>query len=122
MPILPATFEPNRGITDARVDYLAHGTHYTLFLTATEIVLGLRRKLHGGPCPSAGGPVKTQAATSGRAIRHTTFSRAEAITSLATSHAGAPTSRTTAGSSIAMSFRESQRFTTERISSSSMIS
>ena len=34
-------FEPNRGITDARVDYVAHGPRYTLFLTANEVLLGL---------------------------------------------------------------------------------
>src|SRR4051812_13062228 len=36
-----AGFEPNRGITDARVDYIAHGPRYTLFVSASEVVLGL---------------------------------------------------------------------------------
>jgi hypothetical protein len=34
-------FELNRGQTDARVAYLAHGPGYTVYLTAREAVLGL---------------------------------------------------------------------------------
>ena len=48
---LPTVFEPNRGVTDARVDYLAHGPQYTLFLTATEIVLGLGNRAEA-PAPT----------------------------------------------------------------------
>jgi len=39
--VLPAGFELNRGQTDRRVTFLAHGSGYTLFLTATEAVLNV---------------------------------------------------------------------------------
>jgi hypothetical protein len=39
---LPPSFEENRGQTDPRVKFLAHGGGYTLFLTPTEAVLKLR--------------------------------------------------------------------------------
>ena len=38
---LPLSFEPNRGQTDARVKFLAHGRGYRLFLTPREAVLDL---------------------------------------------------------------------------------
>jgi hypothetical protein len=38
---LPLTFEVNQGQTDARVDFLARGQGYTLFLTPTESVFAL---------------------------------------------------------------------------------
>ena len=38
---LPLTFEVNQGQTDARVDFLARGEGYTLFLTPTEAVFAL---------------------------------------------------------------------------------
>ncbi len=38
---LPTGFELNRGQTDRRVTFLAHGSGYTLFLTATEAVLNV---------------------------------------------------------------------------------
>jgi hypothetical protein len=38
---LPLTFEVNQGQTDARVDFLARGQSYTLFLTPTEVVFAL---------------------------------------------------------------------------------
>ncbi len=38
---LPLHFEANRGQVDARVDFLARGPRYTLFLTADEAVLSL---------------------------------------------------------------------------------
>ena len=38
---LPLSFEPNRGQTHEKVDYLARGTGYTLFLTGKEVVLSL---------------------------------------------------------------------------------
>jgi Beta-propeller repeat len=38
---LPLTFEPNRGQTDARVEFLARGHGYRLFLTPREAVLDL---------------------------------------------------------------------------------
>src|SRR6266853_5943121 len=40
---LPLHFEQNQGQTDAGVQYLARGRGYTLFLTPTEAVLGVRR-------------------------------------------------------------------------------
>jgi hypothetical protein len=39
---LPLSFAPNVGQTDGRVDFLARGHGYTLFLTPTEAVLSLR--------------------------------------------------------------------------------
>ncbi|MGH9352836.1 MAG: SBBP repeat-containing protein, partial [Terriglobia bacterium] len=36
---VPLSFEPNRGQTDARVKFLAHGPRYTLFLTGDAAVL-----------------------------------------------------------------------------------
>jgi Beta-propeller repeat len=38
---LPLTFEVNQGQTDDRVDFLAHGPNYNIFLTATEAVFAL---------------------------------------------------------------------------------
>jgi len=38
---LPTGFEINRGQTDRRVKFLAHGSGYTLFLTATDAVLNV---------------------------------------------------------------------------------
>lgn len=45
---VPLSFEANLGQTDPQVKYLARGSGYTLFLTATEAVLRLRRpnRLH----------------------------------------------------------------------------
>src|SRR5262245_57155928 len=53
---LPMSFEPNRGQTDARVDFLARGPGYTAFLAPTQAVMALkdgassdvlRMRLHG---------------------------------------------------------------------------
>jgi beta-propeller repeat-containing protein/ASPM-SPD-2-Hydin domain-containing protein len=41
---LPLSFESNKGQTDARVKFLAHGTGYTVFLTDNEAVLALEAK------------------------------------------------------------------------------
>jgi hypothetical protein len=38
---LPLTFEVNQGQTDDRVDFLARGPGYNIFLTATEAVFAL---------------------------------------------------------------------------------
>src|SRR6187397_1801550 len=38
---LPLTFEINQGQTDDRVDFLARGPGYNIFLTATEAVFAL---------------------------------------------------------------------------------
>jgi len=40
---LPMNFEPNRGQADAQVKFLSRGGGYSLFLTANEAVLALRR-------------------------------------------------------------------------------
>src|SRR5436190_9318034 len=40
---LPLTFELNQGQTDDRVDFLARGPNYNIFLTATEAVFALPR-------------------------------------------------------------------------------
>lgn len=40
---LPLSFEANHGQTDPRVRFLSRGRGYTLFLTATEAVLALRK-------------------------------------------------------------------------------
>jgi hypothetical protein len=40
---LPLSFEPNRGQTDPRAAYLAHGNGYTLFLAPTSAVIELQR-------------------------------------------------------------------------------
>ena len=40
---LPLAFEANHGQTDASVKFLSRGNGYTLFLTANEAVLALRR-------------------------------------------------------------------------------
>jgi hypothetical protein len=39
---LPLTFEANRGQTDPRVKFLAHGPGYSVFLTSGQMVLALR--------------------------------------------------------------------------------
>ena len=41
---LPLAFEKNAGQTDASVAFLARGTHHTIFLTPTEIVLAGRER------------------------------------------------------------------------------
>ena len=48
---LPLTFEPNRGQTDAHVNFMARGAGYTLFLTRDEIVFSLQqnRAAHAAP-------------------------------------------------------------------------
>ena len=44
---IPMFFEPNRGQTDARVKFLAHGAGYGLFLTSDEAVLMLQQPRKG---------------------------------------------------------------------------
>ena len=44
---LPLSFEPNEGQTNSQVEFLSRGRGYTLFLTATEAVLSLRK--HAAP-------------------------------------------------------------------------
>ena len=43
---LPLIFEPNQGQSDARVQFLARGNGYGLFLTRDEAVLALRTAWH----------------------------------------------------------------------------
>jgi hypothetical protein len=50
---LPLHFEPNQGQTDERVHFLSRGRGYTLFLTATEAVLALRKQSAISDQPSA---------------------------------------------------------------------
>ena len=50
---LPLTFEANQGQTDARVDFLARGENYTLFLTPTEAVFAFSRPVGATPVPAA---------------------------------------------------------------------
>ena len=58
---LPLIFEPNQGQSDARVQFLARGNGYGLFLTRDEAVLALRASL---PSPSSGqGGVSRQSST-----------------------------------------------------------
>jgi hypothetical protein len=47
---LPLSFEENQGQTDEKVGFLSHGSGYTLFLTATEAVLSLRKAQLDTPC------------------------------------------------------------------------
>src|ERR1043165_7250948 len=49
---LPLTFVANRGQTDARVRYVAHGPRYAFYLTPRDIVLTF---LKGGRVPSGDG-------------------------------------------------------------------
>jgi hypothetical protein len=51
---MPICFEPNRGQTDAQVQYLARGPGYTVFLTATEAVLTAQRARQGAGQPRTG--------------------------------------------------------------------
>ena len=51
--VLPAGFELNRGQTDRRVQFLAHGSGYTLFLTPAEAVLNVTAPPMGRPRASA---------------------------------------------------------------------
>jgi Beta-propeller repeat len=56
---LPLSFEPNVGQTAAGVDFLAHGSGYTLALTAGTAALGLRR---GTTAPTNAAPSAAVAA------------------------------------------------------------
>src|SRR5215472_2113081 len=65
--MLPLTFEPNVGQSNAQANFVAHGNGYALFLTPTEPVLVLRRpsksnKLTGSATgPSSALPTGRQA-------------------------------------------------------------
>src|SRR4051794_18825299 len=45
---LPQSFEPNRGQSDPRVDFLSHGRGYSLFLAGGDATLVLGREGHHG--------------------------------------------------------------------------
>jgi hypothetical protein len=49
---LPLTFEVNQGQADPQVNFLSHGSGYTLFLTPTEAVLGLQSSTSAGQAPT----------------------------------------------------------------------
>lgn len=42
---LPLSFEPNQGQVDPAVEYMAHGSQYTLFLTTSETVFALPERV-----------------------------------------------------------------------------
>ncbi|HEX6507541.1 MAG TPA: SBBP repeat-containing protein [Chloroflexota bacterium] len=50
---LPLSFEVNRGQTDNRVSYLAHGPGYTMFLTGSDAVLAFARPAGALPAVAA---------------------------------------------------------------------
>ncbi len=52
--VVPLSFEPNQGQTDPQVKFLSRGRGYTLFLTATEAVVSMRRRDIGTPNADAG--------------------------------------------------------------------
>lgn len=68
------SFEANQGQTDSRVNYLARGANYTVFLAPTEAVLSLKQTKNGGKleCPNDPNPNpakgKTCSAASGRGV------------------------------------------------------
>ena len=57
---LPLSFEANEGQTDARVDFVARGAGYTLFLTPTEAVFAIQKS---SPTPGGGRPSMFSAQT-----------------------------------------------------------
>jgi Beta-propeller repeat len=67
---VPHSFEENQGQTDRQVEFLARGNGYTLFLTATEAVLSLRRR-SDAPQPTTATPQILKPTTADRlAQRH----------------------------------------------------
>ncbi len=50
---LPLSFEPNQGQTDGQVKFLSRGSGYTLYLTAQEAVLALRKASAPNPAVAA---------------------------------------------------------------------
>jgi hypothetical protein len=46
---IPLSFEPNKGQTDASVQFLSRGSGYSLFLTQGEVVLNLERQQAAAP-------------------------------------------------------------------------
>jgi hypothetical protein len=87
---LPLSFEPNRGQTDSRVNFLSRGGGYTLFLTGNEAVLSLgpqkrpvaersfQKRIADEPSHFAGLPAllkKTQGLTAETALQEQTLPR-----------------------------------------------
>ncbi|HVW39564.1 MAG TPA: hypothetical protein VHB99_19735, partial [Pirellulales bacterium] len=56
---LPLSFEANQGQTDSRVDYLARGAGYTMFLTGSGAVIDLRQAAPS-PAPGSGPTAASQ--------------------------------------------------------------
>ncbi|HEX8130025.1 MAG TPA: carboxypeptidase regulatory-like domain-containing protein [Pyrinomonadaceae bacterium] len=61
--LLPLSFEANRGQADARVQFLARNSAYSLYLTSDEITLALRgspagAQRHAGRTPSGGSALR----------------------------------------------------------------
>src|SRR5271168_561417 len=52
---LPLSFEINRGQADKRVKFLSRGSGYSLFLTAEEAVVALRKPSAGRSVPGSRG-------------------------------------------------------------------
>ena len=62
---LPLAFEANQGQSDLRVKFLSRGAGYSLFLTPTEVVLGLHESWPDKTHASGLGVQTSQAAKSG---------------------------------------------------------
>ena len=52
---IPLSFEANQGQTDSNVQFLSHGSGYSLFLTKSGVVLNLERPKSASKSPSPGG-------------------------------------------------------------------
>ena len=63
---LPLMFEPNQGQTDPKVQFLARGTGYGLYLTADEAVLALQGRLAAFRRPE----FRSQHETGGSELNH----------------------------------------------------
>ncbi len=61
---LPLAFEPNRAQVDSRVQFLARGVGYTLFLTPEESVLALSHRSRAGQVNSADSVLRVKLAGS----------------------------------------------------------
>jgi hypothetical protein len=81
---LPLAFEANRGQTDSRVDFLARGQGYALFVRPTEAVLALRRVPRSeSTAPDKIGGAATTAVVRMRLLGADTAARPEASAPLA---------------------------------------
>jgi HYDIN/CFA65/VesB-like, Ig-like domain/Beta-propeller repeat/Cep192 domain 4/Abnormal spindle-like microcephaly-assoc'd, ASPM-SPD-2-Hydin len=66
---LPLSFEPNRGQTASRVEFLARGRAYTLFLTRNEAVLALTAAANASRASAEPGSARHRASTAGDVFR-----------------------------------------------------